>query len=63
MTFNDIITFYGNNITKAAAELGYTTATLYEWRKKGVPWKTQVYIQAVTLNQLIADKGHVSVNA
>ena len=55
MTTNDIIKHY-KTIAKATEILGYTRQTLWNWRKAGIPYRTQVVIQFKTMGALQADK-------
>ena len=43
-------------IAKATEILGYTRQTLWNWRKSGIPYRTQVVIQFKTMGALQADK-------
>lgn len=44
MTVDQIIKFYGGK-TKAAHALDYTLQTFRDWRKSGIPERTQAWIQ------------------
>jgi hypothetical protein len=55
MTTNDIIKHY-KTIAIATEILGYTRQTLWNWRKSGIPYRTQVVIQFKTMGALQADK-------
>jgi hypothetical protein len=52
MTRADIIKHYGG-INKAAEQLGYSRNAIWKWRK-GVPLRTQIFIEATTNGALKA---------
>lgn len=53
MTADQIIEHFGG-IARAAESLGFHRQSLYDWRKRGVPPKTQAWIQLETGGALIA---------
>ena len=55
MTHNQIILIYGSP-TKAAKRLNVTLQTLRNWKRGGIPIKTQLWIQALTSGALTASK-------
>ncbi len=54
MTRTQIIAHFGN-VTKAAEALGYSRFAVWKWRK-GVPLRTQQFIEAQTSGALKAAK-------
>lgn len=55
MTYTDIIAHFGSP-TKTADGLGYSIATLYQWRRQGIPIRAQEVIQARTNGELKMDE-------
>ena len=55
MTYQDIIDVY-KTPTKAAAALDYSVATLYLWKKKGIPVKSQIVVQERSGGLLMAEE-------
>lgn len=57
MTVDEVINFYGNE-TMAAAFIGVSVQTVYNWKSSdsGIPRLTQLAIQTLTKNALKADK-------
>lgn len=55
MTVDQIIKHFGGK-SLAARALGFHLQTLRDWRKKGIPKKTQAWIQFETGGALKADK-------
>ena len=55
MTVDQIIKHFGSK-TKAAKELGFHLQTLRDWRKNGIPAKTEAWIQVKTSGVLKAKK-------
>lgn len=39
-----------------AIDLQYTTQTIYQWKKNGIPMRSQRFIESFTHGQLKADK-------
>jgi hypothetical protein len=59
MNYNQVIKFFGGkdgNITKAAAAIGVTTPTIFNWRKRGIPYRSQLIVQEASKGKLKADK-------
>tara|TARA_R110000868_G_scaffold356786_1_gene618225 strand:- start:301 stop:471 length:171 start_codon:yes stop_codon:yes gene_type:complete len=55
MKTSDLVKHFGS-VPKAAKALGYTTASLYQWAKTGIPLRTQAWIQFETGGKLKAGK-------
>ena len=55
MTLDEVIAHYGTE-REAAYRLGYSEQALQHWKKKGIPTKTQKYIELMTRKKLLADK-------
>jgi len=55
MTFKDILKHFGT-VDRASMSLHYTRMAIYNWQKRGIPYRTQIVIQAVTGGKLKAEK-------
>ena len=55
MTVDQIIKHFGGK-TEAAKALGFHLQTLRDWRKNGIPAKTEAWIQVKTNGQLRAKR-------
>lgn len=53
MDFNDIITHFGS-VPEAVKGLNVSRATVYNWKKKGIPLDAQVAAEVRTKGQLRA---------
>ena len=56
MTPQQVITYFGGTVRKAAKALDLTTATIYVWLEEGrIPRLRQLDIQELTEGRLIAE--------
>ena len=55
MTANQLIKHFGS-AAKAAKALGYNRQSIYDWKKTGIPLRTQAWIQVETGGVFKADK-------
>ena len=55
MNYQTVIKHFGT-VPTAARKLGYTTQAIYQWRKNGIPHRTQCYIEACTNRAIRAGK-------
>lgn len=53
MTYDDLVTLYGNG-ARAAKELGLNRQTVHRWKGAGIPFEQQFRIQMKTRGRLKA---------
>ena len=54
MTYDEVISRFNGSVTEAAYKLGVTVQTLFNWKKSGIPVKTQEVI-ALKLEKMDMD--------
>lgn len=55
MNYKQLVKYFGG-VTNASDKIGYTRAAIYQWRLRGIPFRTQKLIEQATEGKLRAQK-------